>query len=56
MVVNRYGDGRYYYRNPQGMMYWRGADNRYYLDRRYVGRNDHRHRQYNDWRRYGRRR
>lgn len=56
MVVSRYGDGRYYYRNPQGMMYWRGYDNRYYLDRRYVNRNYHRHSQYNDWRRSGRRR
>lgn len=56
MVVNRYQDGRYYYRSPQGYTYWRGYDNRYYLDRQYVSRNYSRHRQYNDWRRYDRRR
>ena len=56
--VSRYRDGRYYYRSPQGYMYWRGYDNRYYLDRHYVNRNYYRHNQYNDWRRHshGRRR
>jgi hypothetical protein len=53
IVVNRYHDGRYYYRNPQGYTYWRGYDNRYYLDRSYVGRNYSHHREYNDWRRNG---
>ena len=56
MVVTRYNDGRYYYRSPQGYTYWRGYDNRYYLDRQYVGRNYNRHSQYNAWRRYDRRR
>lgn len=57
MMINRYPDGRYYYRNPQGWVYWRGYDNRYYLDRRYVQRSYHRYPQYNDWHRYhGRRR
>ena len=44
--------GRYYYRDSYGRMYWRGYDNRFYLDRQYVGRTYHRHQQYNDWRRY----
>ncbi len=57
MVVSRYPDGRYYYRSPQGYMYWRGYDNRYYLDRRYVKRSYGGHYQYRDWKRYhGRRR
>lgn len=58
IVVSRYSDGRYYYRAPNGYMYWRGYDNRYYLDRRYINRNYYSHNQYNDWRRYngGRRR
>lgn len=58
MMVNRYRDGRYYYRNSQGYMYWRGYDNRYYLDRRFVNKSYNRNAQYNDWRRYhnGRRR
>jgi hypothetical protein len=55
--ISRYSDGRYYYRSPQGYMYWRGYDNRYYLDRRYINRSYYGHSQYNDWRRYhGRRR
>jgi hypothetical protein len=49
-VVNRYHDGRYYYRTPQGHIYWRGYDNRYYLDRSYLGRVQYDRRQYNDWR------
>ena len=57
MMISRYPDGRYYYRAPNGYMYWRGYDNRYYLDRRYVSRNYSHHQQYRDWRHYrGRRR
>jgi hypothetical protein len=52
IVVSRYPDGRYYYRSPQGYTYWRGYDNRYYLDRRYMNRGYYNHYQYNDWRRY----
>lgn len=53
IAVSRYSDGRYFYRNPQGYTYWRGYDNRYYLDRSYVGRNYSNHRDYNNWRRGG---
>src|SRR4051794_35629552 len=56
IVVNRYSDGRYYYRNPQGYTYWRGRDNRYYIDRSYVGSRYRNHSQYNDWRNNGRHR
>jgi hypothetical protein len=50
-TVRRYHDGRYYYRNPQGYVYWRGYDNRYYLDRSRVSKGYYHHRQYNDWKR-----
>ena len=53
IAISRYHDGRYYYRNPQGYTYWRGYDNRYYLDRSNVGRNYYNHRDYNDWKRNG---
>jgi hypothetical protein len=56
IVVSRYPNGRYYHRAPNGFIYWRGYDNRYYLDRKYINRNYYNHRQYNDWRRYNRRR
>jgi hypothetical protein len=49
LVVNRYHDGRYYYRSPQGYTYWRGYDNRYYLDRSYIGRVHYNQRQYHSW-------
>jgi hypothetical protein len=55
IVVSRYYDGRYYYRNPQGYTYWRGYDNRYYLDRSYVGKRYYHHRDYDDWHNNGRR-
>lgn len=57
MVISRFPDGRYYYRNPQGWIYWRGYDNRYYLDRKYIQRSYRSYPQYRDWHRgYGRRR
>lgn len=55
IVIHRFHDGRYYYRNPNGHIYWRGYNNRFYLDRKYI--NPYRnHRQYNEWRRYHNRR
>ena len=51
-LMVRVSNGRYYYRDPRGYIYWRGYDNRYYLDRRYIGRSYYHHRQYNDWKRY----
>jgi len=50
--ATRYPDGRYYYRNPQGYVYWRGHDNRYYLDRSYVGKVHYNKHEYNEWNRY----
>jgi len=52
VYVSRYPDGRYYYRSPEGYTYWRGYDNRYYLDRSYLGRVQYNKREYHDWNRY----
>ncbi|WP_276502275.1 hypothetical protein [Terrimonas pollutisoli] len=49
MVIHRYHDGRYYYRNPYGYTYWRGYDNLYYLDRSYIRRVHYDRRQYDAW-------
>lgn len=51
IIVNRYPDGRYYYRSPEGYLYWRGYDNRYYLDRQYLGRGHYEQHEYNEWNR-----
>ena len=52
IYASRYPDGRYYYRSPEGYMYWRGYDNRFYLDRSYLGRVHYQKREYNEWNRY----
>jgi hypothetical protein len=52
IYATRYPDGRYYYRSPEGYMYWRGYDNRYYLDRSYLNRGYYDRREYNEWNRY----
>jgi len=51
-AMHRYSDGRYYYRSPEGYMYWRGYDNRFYLDRSYLNRGRYDQREYNEWKRY----
>ena len=50
--VDRYADGSYYYRSPQGYIYWQGPDNRYYLDRSYLGKVHYNRREYNEWKRH----
>lgn len=52
--MDRYPDGRYYYRSPQGYTYWRGDDNRFYLDRSHLNRVHYNQREYNEWNRYNR--
>jgi hypothetical protein len=52
--ASRYPDGRYYYRSPEGYTYWRGNDNRFYLDRSYLGRVHYQQREYHEWNRYNR--
>jgi hypothetical protein len=49
-VMSRYPDGRYYYRSPQGYTYWRGSDNRFYIDRSHIRRGHYDQREYSDWR------
>ena len=53
-VMNRYPDGRYYHRSPQGLLYWKGNDNRFFLDRTYLSRVSYSQWEYNEWKRYSR--
>lgn len=45
-------DGRFYHRNPQGFLYWKGYDNRFYLDRSYFNRITYSKWEYKEWKRY----
>ena len=53
-IMSRYPDGRYYHRSPGGFMYWKGYDNRFYLDRSYLHRVSYSKWEYNEWKRYSR--
>lgn len=53
-VMNRYSDGRYYHRSPQGFLYWKGYDNRFFLDKSYIHRVSYSQWEYDQWKRYSR--
>jgi len=36
MAIERDRNGRLFYRHPEGIVYWKGQDERYYLDERYL--------------------
>ena len=50
-VMNSYPDGRYYHRSPEGYMYWKGYDNRFYLDHGWIRRVRYDQYEYNEWKR-----
>jgi hypothetical protein len=54
IIIGRYNDGRHYYRNPEGYMYWKGYDDRFYLDEKYLNDNGYDENEYNDWKYKGR--
>lgn len=47
-------NGRFYHRSPQGFLYWKGYDNRFYLDRGHFSRISYDKYEYKDWKRYSR--
>ena len=53
-VMNRYPDGRYYHRSPQGFLYWKGYDNRFFLDRSYLNRVSYSQWEYDQWKQFNR--
>jgi len=53
-VMNRNTAGRYYHRSPQGLLYWKGYDNRFFLDRSYLDRVSYSDWEYDQWKRYSR--
>lgn len=53
-VMNKSSDGRYYHRTRQGLLYWKGYDDRFFLDRSYMSRVRYSSWEYDQWRRYSR--
>ena len=53
IVISRYPDGRYFYRNPEGWIYWMEQDNRFYLDENYLNRNAYDDEEYRMWQNKG---
>jgi hypothetical protein len=48
-VMNRYPDGRFYHRDANGLLYWKGHDNRFFLDRSYLSRIKYDSWEYEQW-------
>jgi hypothetical protein len=49
IVISRYSDGRYYYKNAQGYYYWQGTDNRFYLGEEHLAKIKYDEKEYEDW-------
>ena len=49
IIISRYDDGRYYYKNPQGYYYWQGTDNRFYLAEDHLDKIQYDEKEYEDW-------
>jgi hypothetical protein len=49
MAVERDRYGRLFYRHPEGIIYWKGQDERYYLDERYLSYARYTDKEYKDW-------
>jgi hypothetical protein len=50
--MNESSKGRYYHRTSQGLLYWKGYDNRFYLDRKYFNRVHYSKWEYKEWKKY----
>lgn len=51
-TMNQSRDGNYFHRSPQGFLYWKGHDNRFYLDRSYLNRISYSKWEYKEWKQY----
>lgn len=53
IIVMKHTDGRYYYKNADNFIYWKGNDDRYYLDEQYLEQVDYDQAEWNDWKERG---
>lgn len=51
-VMKQTPDGRYYHKTAQGLLYWKGSNNRFCLDKMYLSRVSYSNWEYDEWRRY----
>ena len=49
IVITRYSDGRYYYKNKDGYIYWKGYDGRYYIDEQHLKGMEYDAAEYDEW-------
>lgn len=54
MDIRRMRDGRYYYTSSEGFYYWKGYDDRLYIDERHLSQIDYDRNSYEDWKARGR--
>jgi len=50
IVIMRHVDGRYFYRNADNYVYWKGSDERFYLDEQYLSKVQYDTDEYEEWR------
>lgn len=55
-TMNRHPNGQYFHRGQQGLLYWKGYDNRFYLDRNYINKTSYSKWEYKEWKRYSKNR
>jgi hypothetical protein len=53
-IMKQHSNGRFYHRSPSGHLYWKGYDNRFYIDQSYLGSLRYSRWEYDEWRRYSR--
>ena len=53
-VMRQNPNGKYYHRSQQGLMYWKGYDNRFYLDRAELRNVSYSRWEYDEWKRFSR--
>ncbi len=53
-VMKQSPDGRFYHRSMAGHLYWKGYDNRFYLDKADLRNISYTRGQYEEWKRYSR--
>lgn len=53
-VMKQQTNGRFYHRTQSGLLYWKGYDNRFYIDQSYLRRISYSKWEYDEWKRYSR--